>query len=131
MENPVKSFEDLEVWQTCSDLRRKLGQMVRKLPSDEKFRLIDQIIRAARSSTNNIAEGYGRFHYQENIQFCRQSRGSLYELIDHLHICLDEKYLERNEFETLREECLRAIQMLNGFMRYLQKKKNEGSGDNR
>nr|WP_299208590.1 four helix bundle protein [uncultured Dokdonia sp.] len=34
---------------------------------------------------NNIAEDFGRFHYQENIQFCRMARGSLYENIRSCH----------------------------------------------
>jgi len=90
----IKSFEDLETWKFCSELRKKLTKLAKELPGEEKFRLADQIIRAARSVTNNIAEGYGRFHYQENIQFCRQSRGSLYELIDHIKICFDEGYID-------------------------------------
>jgi four helix bundle protein len=54
--------------------------------------------RAALSLTNNIAEGHGRYFFQENIQFCRISRGSLMELIDDLNTCIDEKYLEKKLF---------------------------------
>jgi four helix bundle protein len=50
--------------------------------------------RAALSVTNNIAEGHGRWHYQENIQFCRISRGSVDELIDDFNICEDEGYAD-------------------------------------
>jgi len=124
-ERKIKSFEDLEVWQVCRDLRRSMTSLARKLPQEEKFRLSDQIIRAARSVTNNIAEGYGRYHFQENIQFCTQSRGSLYELIDHLTICVEEKYLSADHFNKLKSDCERAIMLLNGFIRYLQKQKKE------
>jgi four helix bundle protein len=48
--------------------------------------------RAAVSVTNNIAEGHGRWHYQENIQHCRVARGSVDELIDDLNTCQDEGY---------------------------------------
>lgn len=72
------SFETLEVWKQARDLRIELSSIISSFPDIEKFRLINQIKRAARSVTNNIAEGYGRFHFQEkNIQFCRQARGSL------------------------------------------------------
>ena len=57
------------------------------------------------SVTNNISEGYGRFHYQENIQFLRQSRGSLYECIDHLYVSLDEKYISLENFKVIYIEC--------------------------
>ncbi len=76
-------FRDLEVWQRCRDIRKKVWQLCKNFPKEEESRLSDQMIRTSRSSTACRAEGYGRFHYQENIQFCRQSRGSLYELIDH------------------------------------------------
>lgn len=74
-----------------------------------------------------MAEGYGRFHYQENIQFCRQSRGSVYELIDHLIVCLDDKYITRDELDKYRSDCIRAIQLVNGYIRFLgsQKRKTE------
>ncbi len=119
--NPIRIFEDLEVWQFCTQLRRQLSECTRKFPKEEKPRLTDQIIRAARSVTNNIAEGYGRYHYRENIQFCRQSRGSLYEIIDHLRISLDEGYIDNEKFETLRKDCLRGAQLLNGYIRFLSK----------
>ena len=123
MERHIKSFEDLEVWQLCRELRNKLTKLARNLPGEEKFRLADQIIRSARSVTNNLAEGYGRFHYQENIQFSRQSRGSLYELIDHLIICIDEEYINNDQFTKHRDDCIRGIQIVNGYIRFLSKQK--------
>ncbi len=102
-----------------------MAKLAKNLPGEEKFRLAHQIIRAARSVTNNLAEGYGRFHYQENIQFCRQSRGSLYELIDHLIICLDDEYISDKQFTQYRDDSIRGIQLVNGYIRYLSKQKKE------
>ena len=79
-----KSFEELECWKACREVRRFITDLVKKYPKEEKYSLVDDMKRAARSTTQNIAEGFGRFHYQENIQFCRHSRGSLHELIDQL-----------------------------------------------
>ena len=39
------------------------------LPQEEKYKLVDQIVRASRSVTANIAEGFGRFHYQSTYNF--------------------------------------------------------------
>jgi len=69
--------------------------VIRDLPTEEKYDLASQMRRAAISSSANIAEGYGRFHYQENIQFCRISRGSMYETQDHLITCIDNQYISR------------------------------------
>jgi hypothetical protein len=60
-------FRDLEVWQRCRDIKKKVWQLCKNFPKEEKYRLSDQMIRTSRSSTACIAEGYGRFHYQENI----------------------------------------------------------------
>ena len=67
--------------------------------------------------TANVAEGYGRFHFKENIQYCRIARGSAYELIDHLITCQDERYLAKEEAETLHRELLTFVRLLNGDIR--------------
>lgn len=76
----IKSFEDLHCWQVGRELRNEVKVLIKRFPDHEKYELVSQMRRASRSVTHNIAEGYGRFHYQENIQFCRISRGSLHEL---------------------------------------------------
>jgi four helix bundle protein len=60
--NSFKSFEDLECWKACTEVRRFIYQIIKKYPPDEKFGLVDDMKRAARSTTHNIAEGFGRFH---------------------------------------------------------------------
>lgn len=69
------NFRDLEIWQDGKGLREYIGELCGSFPIVEKYRLTDQMIKASRSVTANIAEGYGKYHYQENIQFCRHTRG--------------------------------------------------------
>ncbi|WP_018128010.1 four helix bundle protein [Balneola vulgaris] len=83
-------LSELESWESARQLRIAISDLVKSFPADEKFRLKDQIVRSSRSIPANIAEGYGRFHYQENIQFCRIARGSLYETLEHLMCAKDE-----------------------------------------
>ena len=97
--------------------------MVKKYPKDEKYSLVDDMKRAARSTSHNVAEGFGRFHFQENIQFCRISRGSLYELIDQLITSLDEGHITDGEYERGRKLINGALVLLNGYIRYLNKAK--------
>jgi len=113
----VKDFKDLEVWQAARRLRIEIYKVAKQLPDFEKFGLASQLRRATVSVTANIAEGYGRYGFQENIQHCRQARGSLYELRDHLVACVDEGYLTRERRRTLDEMTRRVIQMLNGYLR--------------
>jgi four helix bundle protein len=119
----MKTFEELDCWKKANALRINLSVLVTSFPSDERYRLTDQIIRASRSVTANIAEGYGRFHYQEYIQFCRQSRGSLYELIDHLLVASDEKYISVDQLNDARQQISDCLAVLNGFINYLKKAK--------
>jgi four helix bundle protein len=121
----MKTFEDLDCWKKITDLRRKLTVLAKTFPVEEKYRLADQIIRAARSATSNIAEGYGRFHYQENIQYCRQTRGSLNELIEHLVVANDEGYVTKDELINLKHEIGSCLAVLNGYINYLLKSKKK------
>ena len=120
-------FRDLKAWEKCRNIRVTIWEMCKEFPKEEKYRLSDQLIRASRSATACIAEGYGRFHYQENIQFCRQARGSLYELIDHLTITHETKFLTGKDVKKLIEDIKESIRILNGYIRYLknQKKTND------
>lgn len=93
------------------------------LSEEEKFNLISQMRRAATSVTYNIAEGHGRYHYQENMQFLRQSRGSLEELLDDINICLDENYCASIDLEQLKTEGFDLIHRINGYVVYLRKMK--------
>ena len=119
----ITTFEDLEVWQLCRNLRKEIYKITKTFPNDEKYVLIRQIRTAAISSTANIAEGFGRFHYQENIQFCRQSRGSLFEIIDHLITSHDERYIDDEKYNVLKALSYRCIKVLNAYIASIKKRK--------
>lgn len=119
----LKSVEQLACWQAATAVRRFVCRLIRGFPAEEKFALADDMRRAARSATHNIAEGYGRFHYKENIQFCRVSRGSLYELIDQLITARDERYIGDDDYRKAREAIDQALRLLNGYLRYLAQRK--------
>ncbi|MDD2889408.1 MAG: four helix bundle protein [bacterium] len=123
MEETKSTFETLEVWKKSRELRKEFSKFVKTLPVGERLKLGDQIIRASRSVTANIAEGYGRYHFQENIQFCRQARGSLYELLDHSTVALDEEYISEEKFNNFRIKIFKNIKILNGYISFLRRKK--------
>jgi len=123
----VKDFTDLEVWQLARQLRRRVYELSKKFPAQEKAVLTSQLRRAALSVTANIAEGFGRYSYQENVQYSRQARGSAYELRDHLTAALDADYLTREAWQAADEFAQRVIQVLNGYIRSTQARKRQGS----
>lgn len=117
------SFMELDVWKECRKLRQMVSALCKKFPSDEKYKLTDQILRSSKSPCANIAEGHGRYHYQENIQFCRIARGSVTETHNHLTDALDEKYILEEEYTTIVEQIHSCIRLINGYINFLQKQK--------
>jgi len=113
----ITDFTELETWQVARKLRTAIYQVTKSFPAEEKFTLTSQMRRAAVSVTANIAEGYGRFSYQENIQFLRQSRGSAYELRDHLTTALDQGYISSEKYAELDELAKSVTRLLNGYIR--------------
>jgi len=118
----LKSFEELECYQVCREFRNVVAKMAKQLPPNEEHRLKSQLLRAARSVTANMAEGFGRHHHQENLQYCRQARGSLTECLDHLNVALDEGFIDQALYVSLRDQHQKAARVLNGYMAYLKKK---------
>ena len=112
-------------WKESREFRIMISKLAEKFPREEKYSLTTQIKRSSRSITANIAEGYGRYHFQETMQFFRHSRGSLSETLDHLITALDEKYISTNEFEEAELKLSTVMKLINGYLVYLEKSKNK------
>jgi len=123
----IKDFTDLDAWKLARQLRSLVYTLSRKFPPDERHTLIAQIRRAAISVTADLAEGYGRYSYQENSQFCRHSRGSTYEVRDHLTTALDQSYISVSTWKEGDELARRVIQVLNGYIRATQQRREQSA----
>jgi len=119
----TRSFEELDIYKKCCQLRKKIFELSKTFPSSEKYLLVDQLVRSTRKCPANIAEGHGRFHYQENIQFCRIARGSLAEAQDHLNCACECEYISVPVRDELKKEIQTIIRMINGYIKYLSTKK--------
>jgi four helix bundle protein len=120
----VKSFTDLDVYKHCRLLRKNISELTKThFPPKEEHKLTDQIIRSSRRVTACIAEGYGRHYYKENIRFCRMSRGSLEETLEHLITAFDEKYISTEELKDYKLQVDDCGRLLSGYIRYLLKAK--------
>jgi four helix bundle protein len=114
----------LEVYLECRIFRRMVSDTVRQhFPKEEKFLLCAQILDSSRSITANLAEGHGRFYYQDSIKFCRYSRGSLEETLEHLITAFDEKYIAEEILKTHKIKYDTCLKLINGYIRYLDKSK--------
>ena len=117
-------FYDLPVYKSCRTFKKNISQLVKNcFPKSEDYHLKAQVIDSSRSVTANIAEGFGRFHFQENIQFCRQARGSLTETVDHMITAFDDEYISSEQLKILNDEYKICLKELNSYIKYLKSAK--------
>lgn len=114
-----RGFEDLECYKLALQVLREVYRVIKKLPPEERYNLIDQMRRAATSVVLNIAEGYGRYHYLDSLRFYYIARGSLNETLSGFVVC-DEVGYTTDELGHQREMCHSALRSLNGYIRYVR-----------
>jgi four helix bundle protein len=116
----IERFEDLKCWQQA----RKVVNLVYDVCDTEKifrdFTTKDQIKRAALSSMNNIAEGFGRFSNKEFIRFLEISESSAMETRSMLYILIDRKYIDQKKFDEIYNEVIDLTNQVIGFIKYLR-----------
>ncbi len=115
-------FKQLEVWRKARCIRKQIYQITKTFPGFEQYALSMQMKRTAVSITANIAEGFGRQSWAENMRFCRISRGSAFELRDHLTTAYDERYISGNVCDELDRDLISVVQMLNGYIRSMTRR---------
>jgi four helix bundle protein len=124
-----KGLETLQVWQRAMEFATTICRdILPTLPPNEKWALSHQIRRSAQSVPANIAEGYGRYYFQDNVRFCYIARGSLEETYSHLTLANSLNYLEPETFKTLSDEIRELRRMINGYIAFLKKSKR-GAND--
>ena len=122
MPETIRSFEDLDCWKAGREVRLFVARVVMPaLPKEERYRLGDQLLRAARSITANLAEGYGRFHYLDNSKFCSNARGSCHEALDHLITAMDEGLISNELLSQGRSKVETTNKLINGYIAYLKR----------
>ena len=120
----VQGLKKLQVWVRAKGYAVKIyKQVLHLLPPEEKWNLNQQLRRSSLSISANIAEGYGRFYYQDNVRFCYNARGSLEETLSHLIFCLEVDFIPESLYKELESEGEEIEKMLNGYIAFLKKSK--------
>ena len=125
MSTGYQNFEQLEVWIISRRLKNDIFKLVQTFPSEEKFRLSDQLIRSSRSINAQIAEGHGRRTYPDRLRFCVQARGSLSETLNHLIDAFDCNYIDEQKLSEFRIQITEVEKLLNGYINYLERMKQK------
>lgn len=120
----VMNLDQLEVWINAKDFAVLIyKQVVPLLPASEKYNLADQMKRAASSVPANIAEGHGRFYFQENVRFCYIACGSLTEVQSHITLAKELGFIDREIYNQATHEAEVTARAINSWIAYLKKAK--------
>lgn len=119
-----RKYTNLDVWKEARLLVTEIYAVSKNFPKDEQFGLITQLRRCAISIPSNIAEGCGRNHKKDSIQFFYIARGSLYEAETQLYICFDLKYLLETDLHNILAKLETVRKLLNGLIRYYSSESN-------
>lgn len=120
----VSGLEKLDVWCKARDFAVRVHKEVLPLlPPEEKWVLNQQIRRSSQSIPANIAEGHGRFYFQENVRFCYIARGSLEETLSHIVHAQKVGYIPEPLYKSLISDGEDVNRVINGYIGFLKKSK--------
>jgi four helix bundle protein len=122
----VERFEDIEAWQMAKELTKEVYACSGTGKFANDYGLRDQIRRAAVSIMSNIAEGFERGGSAEFSQFLSIAKGSAGEVEAQLYVALDQGYINKEQFESIKAMASSTKKLIAGFMNYLKRSKLKG-----
>lgn len=119
-----QGLETLEIWKKSVDFAVDVCQVVVPLlPPEEKWALGSQLRRSVQSIPASIAEGYGRYSFQESIHFCYIARGSMAEAKTHLILAHYLGYIDELLHREYQNRLIELGKMLHGYIKHLRNQK--------
>jgi four helix bundle protein len=118
----MKTHKDLDAWKNSIDLVTDIYKTTKDFPKDEQFGITSQIRRSAISIPSNIAEGAGRKHNKEFIQFLYIAIGSLSELETQLIISCNINLITKEELEDFNQKIKTIANQIQGLIKYIGSK---------
>jgi len=109
----IKHFRDLEVYQKSFELAMQIFLITKKLPTEEKYALTDQIRRSSRAVCSNLAEAWRKRKYR--AAFCNKLTDAMQEASETqswLEFCHACHYIDDTQFIVMDKEYESVIGML-------------------
>lgn len=116
-----QKYTELEVWKIARTFTAYIYNPTSSFPKEETYGLVSQIRRCAISIPSNIAEGSGRQHPRETMQFLAIARGSLYELETQIYVSFDIGLIPEIQLQESLSQIEVLGKLINGYRRYLSK----------
>lgn len=121
----TKKLEELEVYNVAVDIGEIVWSIVEKWEYFPKKTLGRQFVEAADSIAFNIAEGYGRFFYKENRNFCYYSRGSAKETVTAVAKAKARNLITDEQYNLLAQKFDRYFRLMFGYIKSIGKQDND------
>jgi len=115
-----KRFEELPCWNKARELCQAVFELTSQGGFLKNFSLRDQILRAAGSVMDNIAEGFDDGSTRESIRFLGYAQRSCSEAQSQLYRALDSKYITHDQFDQVYEIASECRKQIKGFRKYLR-----------
>jgi four helix bundle protein len=109
-------LEELEVYKVAMEIGEIVWAVVDKWEYFPKKTLGAQYVDAADSIAMNISEGYGRFHFKENKNFCYYSRGSAKETLTATNKAKTRNLISEEDFTVLLQKLDTYFRLMYGYI---------------
>lgn len=119
----IEKFEDLKCWKAARELVRMVYIACEEGKFVKDFDTKSQIRRAALSTMNNIAEGFGRGSNKEFIRFLEIAQSSAMEVKSITYVLIDLDYLPEDRIIEISRKAEETKSVTLGLIRYLRTKK--------
>lgn len=124
-----QKLEDLEVYILAENFSDEIWEHAINWDFFAKDTIGKQLCRAADSISANIAEGYGRYHYKENKNFCYYSRGSILETKSFIRKAKNRKLLPEEQYKSLLSQLELIHLKLNAYIKFIGKSAKTTTND--
>lgn len=122
-------LEELKVYQLSMDIGEMIWMIVSRWDYFAKDTVGKQLVKSVDSIAANLSEGYGRFHYKENKQFCYYNRGSLYETKTWLKKAHNRGLIIGDDFQSLEKDIETIAYKLNNYIKSIGARTNSKLND--
>ena len=117
-------LEDLQVYQLAMDIGERVWEIVVRWDFFAKDTVGRQLVKATDSMAANLSEGFGRFYYKENKQFCYYSRGSQHEAVTWLNKAQRRGLIELEDSRSILIDMDTFAFKLNNYINSIGRKRN-------
>jgi four helix bundle protein len=112
-------LEDLELYKLAEAFSDEIWFVVLEWDYFAKDTLGKQLVRSADSIGANIAEGFGRYHFKENKNFCYFSRGSLIETKSWIVKANTRNLISESQYSDYLNKLNTIHLKLNAYIKYI------------